>query len=115
MLNLSGGIITAGKEWTDDGAVHEVHSLKRRAATATRPVPVPPQFVRIPRAHVERFGVAQDGRLFRDEAGNYVEVAAYGTAWDRLRKYVLTCMELTSGPAKRPYDLRHVGISFRLY
>ncbi|MFF1379227.1 hypothetical protein ACFVYL_23770, partial [Streptomyces sp. NPDC058308] len=47
MLNLSGGVITAGKEWTDDGAVHEVHSLKRRAATATRPVPIPPQFVRI--------------------------------------------------------------------
>ncbi|MEU5437561.1 hypothetical protein AB0G73_29890 [Streptomyces sp. NPDC020719] len=25
MLNLSGGVVTAGKEWTDDGAVHEVH------------------------------------------------------------------------------------------
>ncbi|MFE2936178.1 hypothetical protein [Streptomyces sp. NPDC059278] len=36
MLNLSGGVVTAGKEWTDDGAVHEVHSLKRRAVKATR-------------------------------------------------------------------------------
>lgn len=50
MLNLSGGVITAGKEWTDDGAVHEAHSLERRAATATRPVPIPPQFARILRA-----------------------------------------------------------------
>lgn len=50
------------KEWTDDGAVHEVHSLKRRAATATRPVPIPPQCVRILRTHIDRFGVAPDGR-----------------------------------------------------
>lgn len=40
-LNLKGGVVMAGKEWTDDGAVHEVHSLKRRAAKATRPVPFP--------------------------------------------------------------------------
>ncbi|WP_240659654.1 hypothetical protein [Streptomyces sp. WAC 01529] len=50
MLDLSGGVIAAGKEWTDDGAVHQVHSLKRRAATATRPVPIPPKFVRVLRA-----------------------------------------------------------------
>ncbi|WP_030572032.1 tyrosine-type recombinase/integrase [Streptomyces aureocirculatus] len=115
MLNLSGGVVTAGRDWTDDGAVHEVHSLKRRAATATRPVPIPPQFVRILRAHIERFGVAPDGRLFRNQAGNYVDAAAYGTTWARARKYVLTRTELASGLAKRPYDLRHAGISFWLY
>ncbi|ATL25579.1 tyrosine-type recombinase/integrase [Streptomyces formicae] len=115
MLNLSGGVVIAGKEWTDDGAVHEVHSLKRRAATATRPVPIPPQFVCILRAHIERFGVAPDGRLFRNQAGNYVDAAAYGTTWARARKCVLTRTELASGLAKRPYDLRHAGISFWLY
>ncbi|MEU6931822.1 transposase family protein [Streptomyces sp. NPDC046374] len=103
------------KEWTDDGAVHEVHSLKRRAATATRPVPIPPQFVHLLRAHIDRFGVAPDGRLFRNQAGNYVDPAAYGTTWARARKYVLTRRELSSGLAKRPYDLRHAGISFWLY
>lgn len=50
MLNLSGGVVTSGTEWTDDGEVHEVHSLKRRAASATRPVPIPPQFVHMLRA-----------------------------------------------------------------
>ncbi|MBB4987100.1 tyrosine-type recombinase/integrase [Streptomyces nymphaeiformis] len=115
MLNLSGVVVTAGKDWTDDGAVHEVHSLKRRAATATRPVPIPPRFVRVLRAHIDRFGVAPDGRLFRNQAGNYVDPAAYGTTWARAREYVLTRMELTSGLAKRPYDLRHAGISFWLY
>lgn len=38
MLNLSGGLVTAGKEGTDDGVVPEVQSLERRAATA-RPHP----------------------------------------------------------------------------
>ncbi len=112
MLNLSGGVVTAGKEWTDGGSVHEVHSLKGRAATATRPVPIPPQFVRMLRAHIERFGVAPGGRLFRNQAGNYVDAAAYGTTWARARKYVLTRTELV---AKRPYDLRHAGISLWLY
>ncbi|WPO75566.1 site-specific integrase [Streptomyces sp. KN37] len=115
MLNLSGGVVVAGKDWTDDGAVYEVHSLKRRAAAATRPVPIPPQFVRMLLAHVERFGVTPDGRLFRNEAGNYVDVAGYGTTWSRARNYVLTRTELASGLAKRPYDLRHAGISFWLH
>lgn len=74
--------------------MHEVHSLKRRAATAlkrraataTRPVPIPPQFVRILREHVDRSGVAPDRRLFRNQAGNYVDAAAYGTTWGRARK-----------------------------
>ncbi|MCX5384200.1 integrase [Streptomyces sp. NBC_00083] len=115
LLNLSGGVVTAGKEWTDDGAVHEIHSLKCRAATDTRHVPIPPQFVRVLLAHVERFGVALDGRLFRNQAGEYVDAAAYGMTWGRARKFVLTRTELASGLAKRPYDLRHAGISFWLY
>ncbi|EFL43295.1 integrase [Streptomyces griseoflavus Tu4000] len=115
MLNLSGGVVTSGKGWTDDGEVHEVHSLKRRAASATRPVPIPPQFVRMLRAHVNRFDVAPDGRLFRNQAGNYVDAAAYGITWARAREYALTRTERTSRLAKRPYDLRHAGISFWLY
>lgn len=35
LLNLKGGAVMAGNEWTDGGAVHEIHSLKRRAAKAT--------------------------------------------------------------------------------
>ncbi|MEU2777766.1 integrase, partial [Streptomyces sp. NPDC007162] len=33
----------------------------------------------------------------------------------RAREYALTRTERTSRLAKRPYDLRHAGISFRLY
>ncbi|MEV7565622.1 site-specific integrase [Streptomyces tanashiensis] len=115
MLNLSGGVVTAGKEWTDDGAVHEVHSLKRRAVKATRPVPIPPSFVHTLRKHVDRFDVAPDGRVFRNAAGGYVDAAAYGKTWERARKKVLTPNEQPTLLAKRPYDLRHAGISFWLH
>ncbi|MFI9583491.1 hypothetical protein ACIHCQ_16960 [Streptomyces sp. NPDC052236] len=114
LLNLKGGVVVSGKEWTNDGNVHEVHSLKRRAARVTRPVPVPPSFVSMLRAHIDRFGVAPDGRLFRNEAGRYVDPSAYGTTWARAREDALTLGEHALMPAKRPYDLRHAGISFWL-
>ncbi len=59
--------------------------------------------------------MAPGGRLFRNQAGHYVDPAACGTTWARAREYVLTRMELASGPAERPYDLRHAGISFWWY
>lgn len=114
LLNLKGGVVTAGKGWTNDGAVHEVHSLKRRAAKATRPVPIPPVLVRMLREHIESFGVAPDGRLFRNAAGNYVDPSAYGITWGRAREAALTLDEHALELAKRPYDLRHAGISFWL-
>jgi hypothetical protein len=65
--------------------------------------------------HIKRFGVVPDGQVFRNQAGNYVDASAYGITWARARKHVLTRTELASGLAKRPYDLRHAGISFWLY
>ncbi|MCX5317073.1 tyrosine recombinase XerC [Streptomyces sp. NBC_00154] len=114
LLNLKGGVVTAGKEWTDDGAVHEIHSLKRRAVKATRPVPIPPVLVRMLREHIGSFGVAPDGRLFHNAEGNYIDASAYGITWGRAREAVLTLDEHALDLAKRPYDLRHAGISFWL-
>jgi integrase len=114
LLNLKGGVVIAGKEWSDDGAVHETHSLKRRAAKATRPVPIPPVLVRMLLDHVARFGVAADGRIFQNAAGNYIDAAAYGITWARAREAALTLDEHALNLAKRPYDLRHAGISFWL-
>lgn len=114
LLNLKGGVVTAGKEWTDDGAVHEVHSLKRCAAKATRPVPIPPVLVRVLREHIEQFGVAPDGRLLRNAKGHYIDASAYGITWNRAREATLTLDEHALELAKRPYDLRHAGIFFWL-
>ncbi|RMB79455.1 tyrosine recombinase XerC [Streptomyces shenzhenensis] len=114
LLNLKGGVVAVGKEWTDDGSVHEIHSLKRRATKATRPVPVPPVLVRMLREHIARFGIAPDGRIFQNAAGNYIDSSAYNITWNRAREAVFTVDEHALNLAKRPYDLRHAGISFWL-
>ncbi|WP_405850802.1 hypothetical protein OG211_37005 [Streptomyces niveus] len=71
-------MVTAGKQWIDNGVVHEIHSLKRRATKATRAVPIPPVLVFMLREHIRQFGVAPDGRLFRNAAGKYIDASAYG-------------------------------------
>lgn len=53
-------------------------------------------------------------------AAAYASSGLTYVTWARARKYVLTRYvltrtELASGLAKRPYDLRHAGISFWLY
>lgn len=86
--------------------------LARAARFHPRPDRPHTQFVHILLEHIERFGEAPDGRLFRNQAGNYVDAAAQGTTWARARRSVLTRTELASGLVKRPYDLRPAGISF---
>ncbi|WP_405577879.1 tyrosine-type recombinase/integrase [Streptomyces sp. NBC_01190] len=109
LLHLKGGVVTTGKGWTDNGAVHEVHPLKRRAAGATRPVPIPPTLVQMLRVHIEKFGVASDGRVFRNETGGYIDPRAYGLTWARAREAALDLDEHAVLLAKRPYDLRRPG------
>lgn len=66
------------------------HSLKRRSAKTTRPVPIPPVLVRMPIEHIARFGVTADGRIFQNAAGNYLDTAAYRITWRRAREVTLT-------------------------
>ena|SRR5215471_791972 len=89
----------AGREWTDDGQVHEVRRPKGGPRNAVRRVPVPPVLVELLREHIQEFGTAPDGRLFRTYRG-----ATYlpSTLWQVLPK------------ARRPYDFRHAGVSWRL-
>jgi hypothetical protein len=57
----------------------------------------------MPRAHVKRFDVALDGRLFRNQAGNYVDAAAQGITWARVRE----CAGLTGeNPGRAPFFVR---------
>lgn len=44
--------------------------------------------------------------------GNYIDASAYGITRGRAREAVLTPAEHALDLAKRPYDLRHAGISF---
>jgi integrase len=111
-----------GKAYTDDGQVHEHRGLKGRTKgrpgpTARRPVrkvPIPPELVELLRAHIETFGVAPDGRLFRSERGNPLQPSTWWQVWQKVRAASLTPEQLASPLMKRPYDLRHSGVTGRL-
>jgi integrase len=109
----------AGRDFTDDGRVHEDRGLKGRprqasARRATRNVPIPPELVAMLAAHIERFGVAEDGRLFRSENGNPIQPSTYRQVWTRTKALALTPAQLATPLMRRPYDLRHSGITWRL-
>jgi integrase len=116
----------AGREFTDDGRVHEDRGLKgrdrqarartraARARRATRNVPIPPALVRLLREHIEMFGTGPGGRLFRSENGNPIQPSTYWRVWQKVRGMALTPAQLATPLMRRPYDLRHSGVTWRL-
>jgi integrase len=113
-LGLSDTRPAVGKDWTDSGQVHEHRGLKNRPRKATRQVPIPPEHVVILRDHIARYGVAPDGRLFRSESGGVLHPSTYNRTWHEARSYGLSPGLAASPLARRPYDLRHAGVSLRL-
>ncbi|MEU2085398.1 tyrosine-type recombinase/integrase [Streptomyces albus] len=102
---------TVGKRWTGTGKVHDHRGLKNRSQDEVRPVPVPPQLVRIVRQHVEEFGTAEDGRLFSNERGGVIGSSSYSRTWEEARALALTPEQVASPLAGTPYDLRHAALS----
>ena len=98
-----------GREWTSSGDVHEERGLKGRSRKAVRKVPIPPELVHLLREHVERFGTAADGRLFRSERGGLIQPSTWWQVWRKVRSLSLTPDQLVTPLMKRPYDLRHAG------
>ncbi|MFI1191504.1 tyrosine-type recombinase/integrase [Streptomyces californicus] len=114
VLTLRQGAVRAGKGWTNDGRAHEDRHLKARAVKDSRPVPIPPHFVRLLREHIASQGTAPDGRLFRTSRGGLLQETGYGEVWAKARQEVLSEDEAASPLVRRPYDLRHAGVSFWL-
>jgi integrase len=116
----------AGREFTDDGRVHEERGLKgrdrqarartraARARRATRNVPIPPELVTLLRDHIRQFGTGPDGRLFRSESGNLIQPSTYWRLWQKVRALALTPAQRATPLLRRPYDLRHSGVTWRL-
>jgi integrase len=100
--------------WTDTGSAHSERGLKHRPAQATRRVPIPPELVRILRAHLGAFSVADDGRVFSSERGQVVASTAISDVWAEARTLGLTPEQVASPLAARPYDLRHAAVSLWL-
>ncbi|GAA3143161.1 tyrosine-type recombinase/integrase [Planomonospora alba] len=101
-------------QWTDSGDAHEERGLKHRGRDDVRPVPIPPELVRILREHVQEYGAGEGGRIFRSERGGVVASTAYTEVWQEARKLALTPAQVASPLARRPYDLRHAAVSLWL-
>jgi integrase len=114
----------AGREFTDDGRVHEDRGLKgrdrqarahNRAARARRATRnIPPELVHLLREHLEMFGTGPGGRLFRSENGNPIQPSTYWRVWQKTRGLALTPGQLVTPLMRWPYDLRHSGVTWRL-
>ncbi len=66
------------------------------------------------REHADLFGTAPDGRLFRTYRGG---IYLPSTLWNVLqlaRKRAFNSAQLASPLARKPYDFRHAGVSWRL-
>ena len=65
------------------------------------------------RSHIDRFGTGEDGWLFRSEDGNPVQSSRYFRVRANAQALAPTP---SSSPVlmRRPYDLRHSGITWRL-
>ncbi|MEV5198063.1 site-specific integrase [Streptomyces sp. NPDC053720] len=110
-LILAGSRPEVGAGWTDDGQSFEQRGLKRRARTATRSVPIPPALTAMLREHKAKYGVTQDGHLFRAAMGGRVRSTEYCALWDAARLKALSAAEAKSPLADVPYSLRHAGVS----
>lgn len=110
ILHLTNSSPSAGAAWTGDKR-REQRGLKHRAHDDVRPVPCPPQLTKLLHAHLDVFGTAHDGRLFRGERGGELSDSVYERIWSRARKTALTTAEVASPLARRPYDLRHAALS----
>jgi integrase len=114
LLEFSEMRSAAGREWTDDGEVHDVRGPKGGPCNAVRRVPIPPVLVQMIREHVEQFGTAPDGRLFRTYRGSIYLPSTLWQVLQKARPRAFTAAQAVSPLARKPYDFRHAGISWRL-
>ncbi|TCC12397.1 integrase [Kribbella soli] len=125
-LLLDGSTQQTGQAWSDTGAVREDRPLKHRSERSTRAVPIYPEYCALLRRHLELFGTGPDGRLFVTRTGPFghvVPLVEYSNPvhpntstrfWDKARKKALSEEQYASPLARRPYDLRHAGVSLWL-
>jgi integrase len=110
-LYLHGNAPTVGAGWSRSGRRRDPRQLKHRAEGEVRPVPCHPVLSRYLRHHIEEFGTAPDGRLFRGERGGDLSESVYQRAWQGARLLAFTPAVAASPLAGRPYDLRHACLS----
>ncbi|MEU1942059.1 hypothetical protein ABZ554_06345 [Streptomyces sp. NPDC020125] len=113
-LYLDGSRPRVGSSWTDSGTAHDQRGLKWRPEKEVRHVPIPPVLVTMLREHLETYGTAPDGRLFRTTRGGLVQESGYGEVWARARMAAFGPAPQPHRLGARPYDLRHACVSMWL-
>jgi integrase len=111
---LAASASRAGTAWTDHGTARQERGLKHRAEHETRTIPIPPELVKLLRAHIKRYGTTPDGRIFQTARGGILQDSAYGEVWTQARQQALTPAQCRSPLGRRPYDLRHAAVSLWL-
>ena len=101
---LAASASRAGTAWTDDGTARQERGLKHRADNETRTIPIPPELVRLLRAHIKRYGTTPDGRIFQTARGGILQDSGYNEVWTEARKKALTPAQYSV--AARPPPLR---------
>jgi integrase len=117
-LNLTGSTVTLGKDWSGTDSIYQDRALKHRAKTATRRVPAPPELVKLLDVHIERYKVAETGRVFVIQGGmrpgRPISSSTYTRVWRQARQDALSKAQQDSPLAKVPYHLRHAAVSLWL-
>ena len=99
---LAASASRAGTAWTDSGTARQELGLKHRAVHETRTIPIPPDLVKLLRAHIKRYGTTPDGRIFQTARSGILQDSAYGAVWAEARKAALTAAQYRSPLGQRP-------------
>ncbi|TJZ55867.1 site-specific integrase [Streptomyces piniterrae] len=103
-----------GRNWTDDGEIHEERGLKGRASDDTRIVPGHPSLTRILREHIKAENLKPGDLLFQGEKGGMLAGSVIRRAHRAGRKEVLTPHEFDSPLGRRVYDWRNTRLTMWL-
>ena len=123
-------------EWTDSQSWSEERGLKHRDPSGGRTVSCPPELTALLYEHLDRYGMAPDGRLFRaTRHEGRIGSNAHGRTWTVAQAAVFTPdiptsrhpdiptsrhpdiptsrhPDIPTSPlAKKPYDLCHAAVS----
>ncbi|MFG1748594.1 tyrosine-type recombinase/integrase [Streptosporangium sandarakinum] len=110
-MRLTNAEPRAGSRWTNSGKPRERRGLKHRAEGDTRSVPIHPELVALLRAHLDRFGIGPEGRIFLGPRGGLMTDRAYLKVFHEARKQAFTPEEAASTLMEVPYALRHAAVS----
>jgi integrase len=70
-IDLAASASRAGTAWTDHGTERQERGLNHRADNETRTIPIPPELVRLLRAHIKRYGTTLRRAGLPDRPGRH--------------------------------------------